>query len=294
MVISPLSDRASTSTYSYTTVRYLIDEDREIDVPVGVALCDMDRRRIYFRLPQSGERIARVPLQKAMASLNLAQSKIERWLETGKVPYATEEATPLSEAWWKQVQDLMQFRIRIGSLHPIDCQQPAEEIESLFEAVVKPEVAQVHRTERVDGAVTRALGDRLAKHFEYGAPVPGYRQRQIKVTRHLVRDDALVVIEGINLASPNAVEDTFALVGKLHNIQRNQELKTEFVLGYLASPSGLNGEADLKEFIEKEIEAPVLDLTRESSEFRARVVEALHNIPQGADLLKDNNRAIAA
>jgi len=73
----------SSEAYSYTTIRYLIDADRNIDVPVGIVLCNTDQRRLFFRLPLEEERITNVSSATAKASLKLAQTKIEHWLKTG-------------------------------------------------------------------------------------------------------------------------------------------------------------------------------------------------------------------
>jgi hypothetical protein len=290
-----LSNNTS-EAYSYTTIRYLTDPDRNIDVPVGIVLCNTDQGRLFFRLPQEEERITNVPSATAKASLELAKTKIEHWLMTGNVPYAKQPLTPLSEAWWEQVRKLMQFRVRIGTIQPIDCQRPEEEVESLFEAVVKPQVSAQARAARVNGAVTRALGNQLASQMVYRKPVSGFRNRKISVLRHLEDARHLVVVDAVNLAATTAEEDTYALISKLRSIRYQNEgtnRGTSFVVGYLASPAGLNGEASLKDWFEQDAGVPMFDLTRQATVFRERVQDALAAVNDGLGVMQHNGSVAA-
>jgi hypothetical protein len=45
------------STYNWTTLRYLVDPQREITVPMGVILWSEEEQRLWFRLPQEGEQL---------------------------------------------------------------------------------------------------------------------------------------------------------------------------------------------------------------------------------------------
>ena len=86
-----------------------------------------------------------------------------------------------------------------------------------------------------------------------------------------------VVIEGINLATPDAPEQAYRLVGKAEWL-REGDKPVEFVVGYLATSIGLNGEAVYKDWIEERLDTKCFDLQREGEEFdravRSRVPAA--------------------
>jgi hypothetical protein len=136
-----VSAQLTSRSYRYTVIRYLVDADRDVSVPIGIALSNPEENFLLFRLPQEGERVSDVPTAAAKLVVELARTKIEHWLQTGEVPYAKQPLVPLSDAWWDQVRKLMQFRVRIGSVQPIDCQRSEEEIETLYEAIVKPQMS---------------------------------------------------------------------------------------------------------------------------------------------------------
>jgi hypothetical protein len=217
-----------------------------------------------------------------MPSIELALSKIDTWLRAGGLPYAHESPRALSEGWWEQVRKLMQFRVRIGPVRPIDCSRPDEELEGLYEAIVKPKVRPAARTARVDGAVTKAL-DRLAPRMASGHTVRGYRDRPISVLRYASDADKAVVIEAVNLAASTAETDAYALSSKLRSIQESNE-NVSLIVGYLASPGGLNGEASLKEWLEHDAHVQAYDLGRETSAFHDSVRQMLSELQLGPNL----------
>jgi hypothetical protein len=120
-------------------LRYLMDPEREITVPIGIALSDEATGSLWFRLPREGEAVAGVCLATALPYLEMARDQIEGWLRSGTLPYALEPLPPLSVAWWNQVRRLMQWRVRLDPPRPIDCRRPEEEIEALYTAWVRPD-----------------------------------------------------------------------------------------------------------------------------------------------------------
>jgi hypothetical protein len=132
------------STYNWTTLRYLLDPQREITVPMGVILWSEDQKRLWFRLPQEDERLptasgcADVPAEQARAYLEFTRAKLEGWLQLGELPYQAEPHPPLSEGWWEQVRRLLQWRVRLGSIHSLVTCDPEADLEQLYQAVVQP------------------------------------------------------------------------------------------------------------------------------------------------------------
>ncbi|MBI3910935.1 MAG: DUF3037 domain-containing protein [Armatimonadetes bacterium] len=264
------------STYSCATLRCLVDPTRGITVPVGVVLWSRADRHPRFRLPSEGERIEDVPIQTVMPYLRAAQTQIEAWLRRGQLPYQTEPLESLSDRWWEHVRGLMQFTVQIDPPRPVDCVRPDEEMETLFEALVQPVKTARERAQRIDGAVKAALGRQYVTRFKRQQRAPGFRGRPVSVLRMAEGRNAVVVVEAVNLALKTAERDSDTLASRLRRIQENStKRKVRLVLGYLASPGGLNGEGVLKDWIEHVTNTPMYDLTRQSAEFRRTAAEAL-------------------
>jgi hypothetical protein len=198
----------------------------------------------------------------------LVQSQIDGWIENRSLPYEPPSLRLLSHSWWEHVQKLLQFSVRLDSISLLNVSDPEEEAETLFEAIVQPHVSRKRKVERIDRAVANALGN-LSSSFASHVKVPGFHGRQVKVLRCATNRNRTVIVEAVNLASRDAEIDADALYGRLSRIRANQsKQEIRFVLGYLASPGGLNGEKALKEFIEERIETPMFDLDRQRDEFQ--------------------------
>lgn len=253
------------STYSCATLRYLTDAERGVTIPIGVVLWNNDGSWYQIRLPDPEEHVPGIPLMKARPYLELAKAQIEGWIEQGELPYSQNAFPTLSRAWWVHVEKLLRFTVRVDGIRIIDCQDPTDEIETLFEAIVQPHVSRRDKMERIDTAVAKALGS--VSSYYHRDKVAGFGGREIKVQRCAGNRQRLVVVEAINLASRDAEADADALYGRLSRIREGQEREVHFVLGYLASAHGLNGEKALKEFIELKIDTPMYDLDRQKLEF---------------------------
>jgi hypothetical protein len=134
--VPPKADTGS--TYSYAALRYLIDPQREVTVPFGVALWSADEGRLWFRLPHAEERIDGVTTAQARAYGAIVRAKIEGWRRLGELPYQTETLQPLSDAWWEAVRGLLLWRVRLGPLRIVTSPIPETELESLYQALVQP------------------------------------------------------------------------------------------------------------------------------------------------------------
>ncbi len=274
----------ASDSFSYAVLRYLADAERGITVPVGIVLCSADQNSLRFRLPKPEERIPEVAIAAALPFLQLARAKIEDWHASGELPYANDPPASLSEAWWEHVRKLMAFRVQISSVQTIDCIRPDEEIETLYEAVVKPQVSQRVSRSRIDSALKQALGP-LSRRLPRGETVPGFHGRRVPVMRCLANSKRTLVVEAVNFAARTAEKDADAITSKLERIADAGQ-NTHFVVGYLASPAGLNGERALKEWIEHKMDIQLYDLTREDTQFRAKVIEEVSQINDGLGVLR--------
>ncbi len=272
----------TSSGYKCATLRYLVDATRGIDVPIGVALWSAERRWLQFRLPKEGERVEDVTAPAASTYLLQAKAQIEGWLRRDDLPYAKDRPDALSDPWWEHVRRLMRFSVRLGPLQPVDCEQPETEIETLYEALVQPSIPARNRQSRIDGAVRRALGT-LAPRFRRGQKVPGYGGRPVRVLRAAGDAQHSVVVEAVNFALKTAEHDADALTSRLSRVRESGAAgDVQFILGYLASPGGLNGELVMKGWVEHQLGARMFDLERESRDFQSETERAL--LPLADDL----------
>lgn len=278
------------STYSCATLRFLTDADRDVTIPAGVVLWNNDGTWHQFRLPFEDEQVPDLPA-RAGAYLSVVKSQIEGWIRSGHLPYEPHPFKPLSHEWWEHAQKLLQHSVRLDTIRLLDVNDPEEEMETLFEAVVHPRVSRRQKAERIDRAVTGALGT-LSRFFTSRAKVPGFGGRKVKVLRHAANQQRMVIVEAVNLASRDAEIDSDALYGRLSRIRaaRSQQ-EVRFVLGYLASPGGLNGEKALKEFIEAEIETPMFDLDRQKDEFQEAALRESETIDSALALFSSSHYA---
>jgi hypothetical protein len=149
------------------------------------------------------------------------------------------------------------------------------ELDLLFEAVVQPMISSERRLKRIDGAIADALGD-AASHFRRSVGVQAFKGRDETVLRGVVGTEAAVVIEGVNLAAASARRDADALVSKLLRIREAPAgVPLRVVVGYVTSPGGLNGEADMRDWIMKQITDNVFDIVHEPKRFRAAALDEL-------------------
>ncbi len=85
-----------------------------------------------------------------------------------------------------------------------------------------------------------------------------------------------VIIEGVNLASTSARRDADALVSRLLRIREGGAVNV--LIGYVASPGGLNGETDMRDWIEAKVTQNVFDVISESERFQAAAVREFESL----------------
>jgi hypothetical protein len=265
---------------SYSVLSFLIDDIRRTEIPIGIALWSNKEPKAYLRLARPSENIKGFK-QEWKPFLELISSQISHWLESQRLPYAKESLRPNSDDWWRHLRSLLVHRVRLSDPKAIDCRDVNEEAELLYEAVVQPVRSETEKRDRVDRAITESLGT-LSKRFRRGG-VDGFHGRKVPVKRFAEDQRQLIILEGVNLAAQNAERDADALVSRLLRIQAcadespHARTLTTFV-GYLASPSGLNGEAALVDWIQEKGGAKTFDLVREREKFAGSVEMAASDL----------------
>ncbi len=141
---------------------------------------------------------------------------------------------------------------------PIDCSDPDQEIEPLYEAVVAPYLAPREQRARVAGEIRRCL-DELAGKFKRKQGFTGYKQRKVRVLRAYDGPSSTVVIEGVNLASAQAEQPSDAVVNRLLRLKAGWNKRLDVLVGYLSSPEGPGGEHVLVDWIEEQPRSKAFD-----------------------------------
>jgi hypothetical protein len=267
-----------TRSFSYSTFRFVTDEIRGTSVPIGVALWSPRPEWLKVRVAEKDERIKAIG-KDAYPFIRLIKAKIEEWVKQRTLPYAKGLLSPHSDEWWRHLSGLTVHKVRVSEPRPIDCQKPDEELELLYEAIVAPLAKRKEKARRIDGALRKSLGP-LTRELARGE-VPGFRGRPVRVRRYKEDSRRRFIVEGVNLAAASAEDDTDSLVSRLQRIReangarRTAKKKIVVFVGYLASPTGLNGEAALRDWIEKGGEARTFDLVRGRNQLRSAVEQQL-------------------
>ena len=275
----------NSSYFRYSTIRFVSDSLREITIPVGVMIWNTENHEFIIRLPKNGERVDNVSFGEAAPYLKAAEAQILKWINVKELPYQSNTMDLLSEEWWNHLRKLMGFRVRFDEAKPINCFMPNDEVDALFEATVKPKLPYKKRLQRVDFAISHALGKQLSSRLTPHYKVAGYRGREVAVSKAFSVNNRLLVIDGVNLAAATAEEDADALTSKLLRIKESKNSSgITFAIGYIASPNGLNGEGVLKDWIEYKTESKLYDLTRQSGEFAVVVENSLSSLAKQNEL----------
>lgn len=271
---------AKSRSFSYSVFRFVLDEMKGTSVPIGVALWGSDSDAIWIRFAKEREHLKGLN-KLAYFQIEGVSKELCNWIKSGEMPYLREEIRPHTDPWWRHVSKLLVHQVRASEPRPIDCVNPDEEVDSLYEAVVGPRHPARERSDRIDRTLTKCLGN-LARKLDRGS-VTGYKGRGVEVHRFKANADRLLIVDGVNLASVHAELETDALVSRLLRIKAgtesgNAKKQVKLCIGYIASPHGLNGEATLVEWIRHKAEAETFDLLRDKETFISAVDNELADI----------------
>lgn len=276
-----MSNSQKSRSFNYSIFNFVTDSMKGTSVPVGVALWSPYPEFCKIRLIKEGEKTRGLP-PRALPFIQLTEEKISEWMKTGAIPYAKGELNPANSEWWRHVSRLLIHNLRVSDPRPIECRNPDDELELLYEAIVAPVKSKQERVGKMNGVLTRALGQ-LAAKLPQGS-VPGFGGREVWVRRHAENDQSLLIVEGVNLAATTAEKDADALVSRLQRILEaapgtgKTHKLIAVMVGYLSSPEGLNGEAALRDWIEEKTKAQTFDLINQEDQFRTAVHDNLESI----------------
>lgn len=271
------SDRAV--SYSYAVFTFRVDDGGAITIPIGVALWSPESQWVKVRLVRERERLRQFNDRQYRPFVELVHQKIDQWLSPGKLPYSEQSLCAHTDDWWKHVRRLLVHRVRLSEPRPIDCRDPDEELEPLYESVVSSHLSPREQRKRVDGQIRECL-DTLARKFLSRQELDGYKGRPVKVLRSYRGKKGWVVIEGVNLATRQADMETDATVSKLLRLREGLQEEAKIIIGYLASPQGVNGESVLVEWMSHQTKAKLFDLVRQRRDFRRTADDMLAEVDE--------------
>jgi hypothetical protein len=123
---------------SYAVFSFILDPARGLSIPIGIALWSPERRWVKVRLLEENEQLTDFTTADHYPFVRLVRDKVNSWVVSGQLPYAETPVAPFEDAWWRHVKDLLIHRVRLSEPRPIDCPDPAQELEPIYEAVVAP------------------------------------------------------------------------------------------------------------------------------------------------------------
>lgn len=276
---------SSNIEHGYSVIRLVRDPLDSHAMPVGVAVWDFQRNWFSIRCVNEDESLPKLSRWERTVS-ELATKQILMWAERQRVPYARETQNPASVVFWESVSDVMTTTIQFDHPKAMDpMENHEEEFELLYTAIVKPDEKSRTHDVRVDGALSSALGEALGSKISRKLAVSAFGDANEVVRRGVRHGSRLLLIDGVNLASKNARSRADELVSKFLRIKKYYPPDSiDVVIGYWASPGGLNGEAHMKEWIETNVTSKVFDLSRQKIEMQQTTREIVESMEAQMEL----------
>lgn len=159
--------RAEAGSFSYVILSFVADPLRDLSVPIGIVLWSPESRYLGMRLVGEKEKIKGLDPQMDQPLVRLVHSQIQTWIETGKLPHALEPISPSDDRWWRHVRELLVHRVKLSEPRPIDCHEPDQELEVVYEAVVGPHRPVREHWMRIDGEITKCLKHLIADEEQH-------------------------------------------------------------------------------------------------------------------------------
>jgi hypothetical protein len=251
----------------YSVLRLVIDPLRGVSVPVGAIAWDAHRKWFNVRFLKQDEGISGVTVRQRQI-VAFAGEQLRRWAQEERVPYEKASIHPWESRFWQAAADVLTSSVILDQPKAMEPLETEDELEALYEAVVLPAEPKKRSRHKIQGALNVALGP-LANEVQTGVRLRAFAAREEKVMRAHVGIHGVVIVEAVNLAGRNARRDADALVSRLWRIFEGQgDRRIETVVGYRASPRGLNGESDMKAWMKEQLTDRVFDLTREADALR--------------------------
>ena len=260
--------------HGYSVIRVSLDDHRDLTVPVGVVAWQTSNPWYGWRWLEQDEKVRGIDpaIRKLMG---ITKNQIERWANARRVPYEPAPVEPTGDRFWRAVSEILSTCVRLDvpkAMDPMD--EPDEEIEALFEAVVQPTQPQKRQAQRIDSAINQALGE-LASRIPPRPEVAAFGGAREQVRRGLETSRGVLLVDGVNLAASKGRENADALVSRFMRIRAAYSHRpVRMIVGYASSPGGLNGEAHMSEWIRARLTDQVFDVITQNAEFKKAAADA--------------------
>lgn len=253
--------------HGYSVLRITTDDQRGDTTPVGVVAWDSRSSWFGTRVLDDDETVHGVP-KWARRFLSITLGQLNQWAVERSVPYEPEPTDPSTDRFWRSASEILSTSVRLDTPKAMDpMSDPELELEALYEAIVQPRQTERRRQSRIDGALSRALGA-LASAIPTRPEVSAYGSAREVVRRGAVTSGGVLLVDGVNLAAGRARADADALVSRFMRIRAAYaERPVRMIIGYTASPGGLNGETHMRDWIRDTLTPHVFDLTAEDKQF---------------------------
>lgn len=262
----------------FSVLRLTIDARSDNRIAIGTVAWDASKQWYQVRFLREGERLEGIARAQRLL-LKHAERQLNRWASNSSVPRYEGPLHPWTSQFWIAASRLLSTGVMLDPPKAMAGLSIAEEAELLYEAVVQPIQSASASRNRLDGALTRALGGLVASTKSRMA-VPAFHDASERVLRGARTESGTVILEAVNLAGRYARRDADALVSKLMRIEqaRSSDHTVIGIVAYTSSPGGLNGETHMKEWIATTVTSHVYDLNRERDRLRAVAGQALSEI----------------
>ena len=123
----------------YSVILASVGDGPDETTPVGIVVWNSAQAWYGSRWLASNERLPGVD-GTTRRFMKIMRAQISRWADSRRVPYELASVEPTTDRFWKAVSEILSTAIRVDlpqSMDPMN--DPAEEMEVLFQAVVHPE-----------------------------------------------------------------------------------------------------------------------------------------------------------
>src|ERR1022692_4577128 len=146
---------AQATSFSYSVFSFVVDDVQERTVPVGVALWSAQGKVVKCKFLNEQDKLTGFNATQHYPFVRLVRDKVKHWINTGKLPYSDEPYAPFDDRWWRHPRKLLIHQVRLSEPRPIDCLDPDEELEPLFESVVSAHRPPRVSRSRIDGQIRK-------------------------------------------------------------------------------------------------------------------------------------------
>ena len=133
-----LMPRTKTIPCGYSVIQASSGDGLNETTPVGVVAWNSNEFWYGSRWLAPDERIPGVD-RTTRRFMHIMRDQINRWADSRRVPYEPAPVEPTTDRFWRAVSEILSTAIRLDLPRPMDpMDDPEQEIESLFQVVVRP------------------------------------------------------------------------------------------------------------------------------------------------------------